>query len=103
MGRCPLCFPSRGQLMVSCRRLLWESGRSRRRSFSGPGGRAPERPLVCLWENFDELLPTGQDAAPIISFWERKRGKEMKEQRASPPCSLHKRHIADCSVTLAGF
>ena len=43
-----------------------------------------------MWENTNELLPTGRGAVPIISSWENTRGKierqkkregEMKEDR----------------------
>lgn len=32
-----------------------------------------------MWENINELLPTGRRAVPIISSWENTRGKKDGE------------------------
>lgn len=60
------------------------------------------RRLVSMWENINELLPTGRGAVPIISSWENTRGKmerqterneEMKEDHSLPFCFqvIHRR------------
>lgn len=43
---------------------------------------------VFMWENINELLPTGRGALPIISSWEntRRNRREMKEDHVLPFC-----------------
>lgn len=55
-------------------RFLWERWR-RWRLFSRVGGVWMEGPSVFMWENINELLPTGRRAAPIISSLENTGGK----------------------------
>lgn len=33
-----------------------------------------------MWENINELLPTGRGAAPIISSWENTAGRTEKQK-----------------------
>lgn len=57
--------------------------------FGGLSGEA-QCECVFMWENINELLPTGRGAVPIISSWEntrRNRGREMKEDHVLPFCS----------------
>lgn len=74
-----------GQLLVASLGK-WEE--SAALLFGGPRWKGPERPLVCLWENFDELLPMGRDAEPIISSWERKQERREGDERAASFASL---------------
>jgi len=41
--------------------------------------RGPE--CVFIWENINELVPTGWGAMPIISSWENTRGKLEREEK----------------------
>ncbi len=62
--------------------------------FWGLSGEA-QCECVFMWENINELLPTGRGAVPIISSWEnirrkierqKKKGGEMKEDQILPFC-----------------
>lgn len=63
--------------------------------FGGLSGEA-QCECVFMWENINELLPTGRGAVPIIFSWEntrrkterqKKREGEMKEDQILPFCS----------------